>query len=840
MQERSVVAANGRGRWRIGWALGLAVVLAAPAGAGVRTPAHHAGEPDGKGFGIQVLSSAPDQVTGGDALVRVSLPRGLAPERVALLRNGEDVSVSLAPEPGRRSLVGLVGGLALGKNVLELRLRKPASEEGSASLTRHPLATLRVRNHPASGPIFSGPQQQPFVCTTARVGLGQPLVDNQDGFGIPVAREDANGDYPRDGRGYPTADAEIVGWSRDCAAPRRFDYRYRTVGGQFLPLASPSEPLPADIATTTTLDGRTVPYIVRWERGTSNRFVYSIAMLAPVGEADPARPDDSLWNGRLVFSLQGGVAIGRTQGTTSESAMLLHDVLQLGYAVVNSTGLRTNTHYNLQVGGETALMLKERFVEGHGVPLYTVGVGGSGGGIQQYVYGQNHPGLLDAAIPQYSYPDMVTQTIHVGDCELLEHYFDVTDKDNPRWRSSANRRAVQGLNASASPTNLGGSLSQWQLLYTLYEVLGLNVAEPEPPDSDVPALTECRKAWIGLTPLVLNPTFTNVSDIDKLAQGTEGEEWTHMRDLVNVYGVDEDGWARSPWDNVGVQYGLQALRDGVLTPAEFLDLNARVGSWKETRDMVVEGFPFVGGFDLFNFDPWSSRNMNLSPDGGATPAARRSGDLEAIRATYRTGMRFDGKITIPVIDWRHYLEDELDMHHSHQSFAARRRIELARGHADNQVIWFTDARPARAFDQTPEAFAVIDEWMANLRARPWRGVAGNKPARAVDRCFDTDGAEIAAGEDVWDGVLDDAPPGACTERFPLHRTSRIVAGGPIEGGIFKCRLQSVAEAVAAGEYGGWVPDAAEQARLEQIFPEGVCDWSRGDAGRPRPERGHRR
>jgi hypothetical protein len=55
------------------------------------------------------------------------------------------------------------------------------------------------------------------------------------------------------------------------------------------------------------------------------------------------------------------------------------------------------------------------------VPLYTVGVGGSGGGIQQYIYAQNHPGLIDAAIPQYAYPDMVTQVVHVADCELLEH-----------------------------------------------------------------------------------------------------------------------------------------------------------------------------------------------------------------------------------------------------------------------------------------------------------------------------------------------------------------------------------------------------------------------------------
>src|SRR5262249_54703293 len=300
--------------------------------------------------------------------------------------------------------------------------------------------------YPISGPIFTGPQQQPFVCTTARSGLGQPIIDNQAHFGIPVAQEDASGNYPKDSRGYPTAAATIIGWSKNCAGKTVFQSQCKHPAGNFLPLASPGGALPADIATTTTLDGQTVPYIVRWERGTIDRFIYSVAMLAPTTEADPTHPDDSLWNGRLVFSLEGGVAIGRTQGTSGTGAMLRDDVLRLGYAVVTSTGLRTNTHYNLILSGENALMLKEHFIETHGVPSYTVGVGGSGGAIQQYAFAQNQPGLLDAAIPQYSYSDMITQTIHVGDCELLEHYFDKTDRLNPKWKNILNRRAIQGVN----------------------------------------------------------------------------------------------------------------------------------------------------------------------------------------------------------------------------------------------------------------------------------------------------------------------------------------------------------------------------------------------------------
>ena len=64
--------------------------------------------------------------------------------------------------------------------------------------------------------------------------------------------------------------------------------------------------------------------------------------------------------------------------------------------------------------------------------------------------------------------------------------------------------------------------------------------------------------------------------------------------------------------------------------------------------------------------------------------------------------------------------------------------------------------------------------------------------------------------------------------FPLNGTSRIVAGGPIEGGVFKCSLQPVERALAHGLYGSWQPTDAELARLHAIFPTGVCDYSKGD------------
>src|SRR5690606_34819477 len=95
------------------------------------------------------------------------------------------------------------------------------------------LATLLLFCAPlAAAQTLPTPETQyPFVCTTARHGLGQPTVDNQLGQGIPVAEEDEVGRYPMDERGYPTAEATIVGWSRDCLVETQYRYYYRLEGG---------------------------------------------------------------------------------------------------------------------------------------------------------------------------------------------------------------------------------------------------------------------------------------------------------------------------------------------------------------------------------------------------------------------------------------------------------------------------------------------------------------------------------------------------------------------------------------------------------------------------------
>ena len=734
-------------------------------------------------FVAEIVSSAADQVTGGDARLHIVVPRITPLQQVEVLVNGVNQADRFTPIAGTETLTGVIDGLVLGENTVVVK------QHGNGNGLPEP-AILTLTNHPITGPVFSGPHQNPFMCSIQNYGLGQPLVDNPT-EGFPV--------YEVDPYGNPTD--VIIGYSMNCSADTLVTYLYQDTDGNFKPYV-PGDPRPADMAQTTTMDGLTVDYIVRWERGTINRFLYSIAMLAPFDEG-PDDLDTSAWNGKVIYHFQGGVAIGHYQGGPSTSRMLYETGLSRGYAVLYSTGNKTGTHYNLVLGGETALMVKERFVELYDLPVYTVSLGGSGGGIQQYIYGQNHKGLLDAAIPQYSYPDMVTQAVHVGDCELLEFYMDVLDAGNPRWQTWSNRTLVEGLFASDTVSN---------------------------PYTGTVGATECVMGWRGLAPLALNPVYGAAPGMElyEPLSAVAAIHWTHFDDIRNYVGIGAEGYAQTYWDNVGVQYGLSAVASGQITPEEFLQLNAVIGGWKQEPDMVQEGSPFYPG----SWDPWSARNQIFSVDPLSAPAPRREGDLDAMQAAYESGLVFRGDIDIPVIDWRHYLEAELDMHNTHQSFASRQRIRDFRGDSDNQLIWFTDALGGAQFDQTPEALEVMDEWMMNILANPELGVAGNKPALAVDRCFDTFGTEMAAGDDVWDGILDTDPPGACTAMFPIYGTSRIVAGGPFKGSIFKCELKSVGKAIADGDYGVWAPTAADRAMLHQIFPSGVCDFSKPDAGLP--------
>lgn len=656
-----------------------------------------------------------------------------------------------------------------------------------------------------SEPLFAGDNQYPFLCGEDRSRDSQPEVDNHQGLGIPIFAETESKRKNR----------TVVGYSKDCSHPTHAVYYYNRRGtDRFYPL----EQARGDIEKIV-VDGREIDFVVRLETGTINRFFYALAVLRGEDEQLDA-PRGSYWNQRLIYQFRGGVGIGKRQGRFSPNDILKrrHDQLRRGYAVAYSTANQTGNHYNIWLAEDTAQRVKKQFTALYGEPLYTVGIGGSGGAIQQYLLAQNNPGFLDAAIPLYAYPDMVTQTTYVMDCELLEYFFDVVDADNETWRKWENRSWIEGVSANSHAENKFRTMSWFAAML----------------DGDLATVargrhgaTECVAGWRGLTPLVHNPNFAHFMSSFS-PQVAEQEQWTHWDDLKRFYGVNEYGYANSTWDNVGVQYGLEALRKQRISMEDFLRLNAHIGGWKPAHLMEGEQFWFLNGELLpVNLSVWSHQNMNLSPDGGETPAPRTRGSLEAMRGAYRSGHVFIGYADIPILDLRHYLDDDLDMHHATATFAARTRLLNGQGHADNHVIWMSD----KAYTPLPEAFALIDRWMLNQLKHPERSAVENRPFQAVDTCFDKRGRIIAAGAEVWDGEWNQRPTGACMAAFPRNKTSREIAGAGVAGDIFKCQLQSVDSAIARGLYGDR-DMRPYRARLAEIFPAGVCDYSLADMGRP--------
>lgn len=650
---------------------------------------------------------------------------------------------------------------------------------------------------------FAGPRQYPFLCgqDESRAPHSQPLVDNQDGYGVPVYARPREPDMSR-----------VIGYSRDCGYPTRVRYYYRQQGsGEFRPL----DEADGDIEQIS-VRGRQVDYIVRYETGTINRFFYAIAVLASPDE-EPAHPTGELWNNRLIYQFRGGVGIGWKQGDLSLRYVLRERQRELsqGYAVVFSSGTQSRNHFNIGLAEDTAWRVKRQFTALYGEPEHTIGIGPSGGAIQQYLLAQNAPGLLDGVIAAYAFPDMITQTIHVQDCELLEYFIEVSDHDNPLWDSWDTRSLIQGLRASDTADN------RYAPAQRAADFLTGRWSRLE----GMQGSSECISGWRGLTPLINNPRF--VDNAREYADTVHRQvRWSHWDSLAPVYGRDPNGHAWRTWDNVGVQYGLASLRSGDLPVGTFLKLNRLVGGWKPAAQMAPERFWFLtGDFWPVRLSFWGEHNMTRPPVEGQ-PAPRTDGHVPAMQAAWLSGEVFTGAIDIPVIDVRHYLGTELDMHHALASFSARSRIRRLRGDAANQLIWVADP----GFDPWPVAFDVMDEWLTGADGGHASG--NHRPSTAVDRCFNGRGEVIAEGENVWEGTWSGAQAdGECLSRYPFHRTSRQVAGDSLRGDVFKCHLQSVDEAISTGVYGDR-DMRPHRDELVKIFPSGVCDYRQGGAGMP--------
>jgi hypothetical protein len=681
---------------------------------------------------IKTLSSRPDLVSGGDALVEVKAPPGVSLNQLILTLNGNDVTPQLELHSATGSFRGVISGMAVGDNFLRATI-KSGGKSGKAVQ-----ANLTVKNFANTGPILSGPHLTPYECRTVESGLGTPLDSN-------------------------------------CSAVTKSEYFYRASNNTFKPLTNPSGPRPADLTNTTTIDGKTVPYIVRVESGTINRSIYRIATLdAPIEATSQASPPGRAatsfvaltdrksaaepaqwrpgagWNGRLAVGFGGGAGTQYNQGVNQATGALNHLYLSRGFAFMISTELVNQQHGNAVLQGETLMMLKEYFIERYGVPKWTVGFGGSGGAIQQLLITQMYPGLLDGLQPTLSFPD---STMHTPDCGLFQSFW---RKADPAGWTDSKKTAVEGYTK--------GTCAAWERSF-------------------VPVYTATNARGCALN---------DASKIYEPVKNPAGARCTVQDMRVNIYGRNPStGFARKPQDNVGLQYGLAALNSGAISVDEFLDLNENMGG----ND--IDG-NFIG--------------------------QRSVGDPVAIRAAYESGLMNSGGgglANVPILHARPYTDAIGDIHDRHRDFTIRARLQKATGRSDNQVIWVGPPRERNqttGVDLAALSLDTMTRWLDNIAADSsalsTEKIVRNKPAEAVDAYWDAAGKKFVEPASF-------SGAGGFNTMYPVHSEPRLVAGAPLTNDVLKCQLKPI-------NYGDYKVtfNEVQKTRMKAIFTTGVCDFSK--------------
>jgi hypothetical protein len=675
---------------------------------------------------IRVLSSRPDMVSDDSALVEVVAPSGVAVADLKLLANGRDVT-SLLKASGADRIRGLVTGLPAGSFTLAVN-----SAGGKAR------GTLQVINHPRTGPIFSGAQITPFECRTVESGLGQSI---------------------------DTA----------CSIASRYDWFYFNTSGARVALTDPLGPRPADLATTTTTEGATVPFIVRVETSTINRSIVRIAVLD-----DPKT--DKVWNGaawnqRIVFRVGESTAAQYNQGKNDfnevfkdkERAVL---AISMGYAYVISSLNVNKTNVNDPVSAETMSMVREHISKRYGLPRWMAGWGGSGGAIQQMLVAQNYPGVLDGIMPDAAFPDVFGTAQAVSDCRLLNRYFTA----NPA--TDAVRLAFEG--------HLKGTCNNWDK--------GNGDAVLATSGSITPAcgLNDQSKVYHPVN----NRTGARCTIYDLNANSLTRDPAT--------------GAARRPLDNVGVQYGLASLKAGTIGVTQFLDVNQGVGGYDVDGNIVAA---------RNEADPLGLRNAY------ATGRVVQGGGGLATTPILHLRSYAEPAADIHTIYNDIAIREKL----KRSNGRADNQVIWVLPHPQLATLLGLGSAQATALTTLTlqvvgQQLALMHQWLDGITGDPAPlsadKVVKYKPLDAVDSCWNVTNGQRIKEEATYSGA------GQCNALYKKTPPPRMVAGAPITDDTLKCQLKPVDAALGDGTYGTAVFSDAEKTRLRTIFPAGVCEYTK--------------
>jgi hypothetical protein len=654
---------------------------------------------------INVLSTRADLVSGGQALTAIDFPGSTAP---TVRLNGRAVTAQFARRPDGR-FEALLTGLVNGSNTLTATLADGAS------------TATTIVNHPISGPVFSGPQLEPWPCEAG-------AIDKQ------------------------------------CNKPTSYAYQYKSSspGGGFKPY-DPANP-PSDVATTTTQNGQTVPFIVRVETGFEDRDQYQIAVLY-----DPRKPwapwaPQGAWNHKALVTQGAGCgnhhgAVGTGPSDTLDGApsVMNSEALGLGFAVM-APALDNSSHScNVALQSESVAMLKEHFVDAYGPLRYTIAQGCSGGSLSQLQDANAYPGLYQGLLPSCTFPDAWSSAMDSVDCPTMESYFE----DPSRWSPGViwTENQIMAVEGKISPS----ICHAWKEVFPFYQS-----AEPGRPSA-----VETKGG-------VLDLQNCGLTD-DQLwsTSNPKGVRCSLQDAAINLFGVRaQDGYAQRPFSNEGVQYGLRALEDGTITPAQFVDLNKQIGS-----------------YDI---------NMVWQP-------TRVSADLGAVDAAYRSGA-VDEASNLDLVAIIDQPSQNTDIHEEYRAFALRRRLDQAHGNHDNDVIWYGQGA------SFPDPLLLMDRWLSAVEADHSPGSLAAKIAR--DRPTDVHDICNIAGQDDFASQED------CQKLAGFGNGTRGAAGGPFATDVIDCQLKPLRN---SDYYPAQFSDA-QWAQLKTIFPTGVCDWSKPGVG----------
>jgi hypothetical protein len=249
--------------------------------------------------------------------------------------------------------------------------------------------------------------------------------------------------------------------------------------------------------------------------------------------------------------------------------------------------------------------------------------------------------------------------------------------------------------------------------------------------------------------------------------------------MVNVFGKRPDGFANRPFDSVGIQFGLDGLRTGVLSPAQFVDLNTHIG-----------GLDYNGNFT----------------------ASRIASDAVGLQRAYTTGAvdSANNLDQVAIVDLRG--PDPGAFHDVYRTYAMRNRLLRNFGTAANQVLWRGQAPIIGDSSFSDDAVLAADRWVARFsadrRAVPLaQKIREDKPGTLADRCTD--------------GFGHDIPSEVCDETVAAYGTPRFAAGEPHTDDVLKCQL----EPLVRDDYPVTFTDT-QWAALKQAFPTGVCNYGK--------------